>query len=451
MKTVLRGLVCAMAGLLLACSGGGGGAGGSVPSTSLIVTVLNIEGEPLPGVDVVLHAPDARSVEQALATDDNGVADFGDIGRTQVTVTAVRSSEGNTELLTHVAVPGGNRTVVFSDPVSLEIDGRVSATFSVNSTDPEAVLLTDGSSDDNLSDGEANFDDVIVVAPNALGVTNLGNDNTLSLLAVTVGADEMLNQYGFTLDQPYSDGAHYTGTIDRVAANMPWTADGAGAVFIALLAERKGVSFFLGQDTTAGMSGGFPSLREFPADRYLAQAAQAEGDPGDASVSWRRSWAAVPDQIDIDFADFSRSDLEYDAQAAQYSWQRTGSGANVQLLERYEQAEDNFRSSAWLIRMPATRSQFVLPDLPPDLEARISRSGDNDFAGLTAADFLAASDYAAVDRLLTDFATSVFLGADLDVVFITEPGNEVTPPEDEEPPGEDDPMIPGLPGLPGLP
>ena len=74
--------------VFLSCSEDGD-KGGLTDKTSLQVVLLDnaASNRPFPGAYVILHGRDNRTVEGLIQTDERGVADFGDIGRTRATIT----------------------------------------------------------------------------------------------------------------------------------------------------------------------------------------------------------------------------------------------------------------------------------------------------------------------------------------------------------------------------
>ena len=446
MKAVL--LAAATCGLV-ACSGGGDSATLGAPANTLMVMVVTDQGTALSGIDVVLHGLDEQSVERVVPTDDAGVADFGDIGRSTVTVTAGWQQGDGLELHTHVAVPGGQRRFVFSEGFSFSVDETASAQFTLAAAgDTEAILTPGGAGDQDLSDGQADFEDFLVAGPDAGPLSSLGDDGSLSLLAFTVDADQRLSQYGFLLDQPFSDGANYQGSIDRTAEPLAWTADTSEDIPILVFADRKGVRYFLGQRDDERATSGFPVMRAFPGDYFVAFSGIFPVSDADPVVVWSRDHDTLPAQLDIDFADFSLAELRYDAQAQQYTWQTSGAGHDALLLTRAEASDNGSRGSRWEIRLPPYRNSVVLPALPPDYEAGTRRAGDGDGASLTAVDRTRAAGYAAFDAGVsasTGFDRASF---GVDLVAIVEPGSDPEP----EPPGGgepgEDPLLPGLPDLP---
>lgn len=444
-------LLVAAAVAVAACSGGGeSGTLGAAPNT-LVVTVLTDQGTALDGIDVVLHAADDNTVERVVQTDGSGIANFGDIGRPTVTVTAGRQQGEALELQTHVGVPGGQRRFVFSEGFSFSVDETASAQFTLTpGGDVEAILTPGGAGDDQLADGQADFEDFLVAGPDAGPLSSLGDDGTLSLLAFTLDADQRIHQYGFLLDQPFTDGANYQGSIDRVADALTWTADTGADIPITVLGGRKGVTYFLGQRDDQASTVGFPVMRAFPADFAAAVSFVAPEADSDPLVVWSRAYDVLPAQLDIDFADFSVSDLRYDPAAEQYTWQTSGSGHDAFLLTRLEVSGDGSRGSRWTLRLPPGRSSIVLPDLPPAYEAATRRSGDNDGASLIAINRVAAAGYAAFDASADDGTGFNRASFGVDLVAIDEPGSVEEPDPPGSEPGED-PIVPGLPELPGLP
>lgn len=434
-----------LAGVQVGCSGGGDGGSVTVASTNLRVQVIDSNGVALSNIDVVLHAADERAVEQIETTDSAGIADFGNVGRSRVTVTAGQMSQEFLRLETHVAVPGGERVFVFPAPFTSDSSrGTISATFSVPASGDTAGLAPVFAVDDDLGDGEANFNDAFV------SDEVLGSNDALTLLAVSVDADDQLTRYGFLLDQTFADGAHYNGSMDRMPADVPWSSNAAQSTFFLVGAARDDVPFIL-----AGATGDpaqpepFQALSEFPSDRFFGFASTSlESDVPLSFRSWARTFSSFPARLDINFADFTAADLAYDAAGEAYSWSVQGSGGfDGQVLIRAAIDPDSDDASRWEIRLPPDRRNFTLPELPSSYEARVSRRGEQDGAAIRPTDLITSTGYDAFDAAIAVEATG-FVPPEFDSHLVSDNFNENDPPPEQEP---EPPAGPGLPGLPELP
>ncbi|MBR9812225.1 hypothetical protein GYB61_00030 [bacterium] len=439
-----------VAAALVACSDGDDVGSVTVGSTSLQVQVVDSNGAALSNIDVVLHGADELAVERIETTDASGVADFGNVGRSRVTITAGQMDGDLLELITHVAVQAGNRRIVFGaeEPAPTQ-RGTISANFSVQTNDEQAGLLPVGAEDSDLSDGQANFQSV------AVSSADLAADNSLNLLAFTVDADGRLNQYGFLTDQAFADGANYTGTMDRQAADVPWSSNAPQDTSFLQVGLRGEVPLFLGASTGDGASGSsYRSMQAFPADRYVTLAITNPDDDAPLSFRvWVRDTAAPSSNLSINFADFTAADLVYDPDTTRYTWSIDGVAAfDGFSFARVVIDPDTDAVSAWSFRLPPDRRSLTLPELPSGYEAGTNRGGDQDAAVVVPTDFVAAQGYDAFTNMV-DAADADLLAVGLDQHVVSDDFGQDAPPPAEEPepdPGPGIPSIPELP-LPGLP
>ena len=288
----------------------------SAATGSLKVRVVDDCDNPSSGAIVVVHDSGGH-ILQKFTTDATGIVDLSSFGSlVTFTVGWPNGAVANASIKSFVEVPGtlGTFTVPIeggncppSDPllgtVTVDLPNQTAgAVFPFNPGVWTPVFKT--------------FD---------VYQHNLQNDGKLTFLANNVmpGQPGPFN-YGFLLDQAFTNGASYTVTLDKTTTDVLFRSQD-NLSNISISGPRKGQTPILGQlsmDPPA-QSGTFPLFRLFPADSFVASAfapilVAANGSPY-SNTTWTRVMPNPPTSLVIRSL-LKVTDYTYDSTALQTTW-----------------------------------------------------------------------------------------------------------------------------------
>ena len=365
--------------------------GGQVGGTALKVTVKDDweSDSPMEGVYVVLHGTDNTSVAQYKVTGTDGVADFGDIGRTQVTVTIAYEFTGGYNiqrfLTTLVDVPTADfvyylefdqqQVETTPDQLTVNLDwgtgGPPQDTYYVSSDDPF------GSS--------YNWDSLDAFTAN-LYPADIQTDELFSILVGGFDMDDSLLRYGYLMDQTVDTVNPYTVQMDQTPSLLSWTS-GFDIHQLEISGMYKGLEHTLGEIpyNSNGINSGTLSWAEnFPAEAFIVYAGV---DSMDSYRSTILTQTSIPSSLTIPASDMSFTSTDYNAATGVFTWALSGTADIVNpSLEGYD---DGGTTNAWVywsgILDPASHTSWTVPGLPTPIADWLS--------GITPSGGFMAEDY----------------------------------------------------------
>jgi hypothetical protein len=383
--------------------------GGSTGGTTLKLTVRDnlTSGQPVAGVYVILHGA-GGSVERTIQTGANGIADFGDIGRTRATLTVAheRVNAGFTdrEISTFVEALAGDVVYYLNtggdfDPFSCQTSDTI---IQVPTTGYPATAdfaqLQPVFSFNFVND---TFTDV-PVCPGAIQT-----DQKLSLLATAVEFDPVnftqnLVKYGFLLDQTVTNGASYTVAFDRDPVLVGWSVTGGTANAVQVNATRKGVDFELaqffqepGQGGGAVSSGTLFVPTAFPADAFQVEAERFDFQNPDATaVGSSKKYSTLPTTVTVPMPDYSFTTFARDAGTGTFTWTLTGASPKDVLILSYSQFGQNIGTS-WEAIMAPSATSWTPVTLPAPVASWVDPAQGTELS-VAVADFDIAAGFDAI-------------------------------------------------------
>lgn len=391
----------------------------------LRLTCRNDEGKPMPGVLVILHGRDGKSVERTLSTDASGVADFGTVTRGRVTL-SLAWEERSESSYTMGSVSWKKviyRTVndarciftvvnVIPNTYTINLDQGSSITQPV-SPDRKINLTATGTFQNgdylNAQPGWGYFDlwnipgSITAVSADwaILDKDHRQNDGKFSFL-VTQGKQATHGQgittYGFVLDQNANSGDRVSVAVNRIPASLDW-ASNRNTFAVGLSGARKGADYTLAGNeffqepvapqrrTTGSTSGRFPFPGSFPVDTYFISAQGQQTSPDQTGLSVWQKATTLGTQLSIQYADYSFRGVSFDLPASgdrRILWTLAGQDAkdviNVHIggyawsqdIQSPDVVSTNTTFSWEIAFDPSTPSPYVLPDLPPALQGWVA-------------------------------------------------------------------------------
>jgi hypothetical protein len=288
-------------------SGGGGG---------LMLHVTDTCQTPAAGAIVAVHNPNG-TVQQKFTVGATGNVDLSSFGQTVTFTVGWPNSmlianaeihsfvEVSTSLGTFtVGLEGGSCPPIDPKLGSVTIDLNPAPIFGI--VDPLGLWLP---------------------SAKVLGVyqSDLQNDGSLTLLANTDSGSPGSVDYGYLLDQTFTNGAHYTINVDKVSSAIPFSA-GNNISSLLISGQRKGVPFTLSQYlslSSPAMSGQVEFFNQFPASTFNVFASapflfDTFGSPY-SSAYWTRILSSAPASITIPLL-FHVTDFTYNSGTVMSSW-----------------------------------------------------------------------------------------------------------------------------------
>lgn len=374
--------------------------GDALQSSRLKVTVKEnrTSQEPVPGVYVILHKTDNTSIERVKITDQNGVADFGDIGRSRATFTIAQ--------LTEVENHPHRYAWTF---VETRVGDLVH--YGLHVPDPPiteaSVTATDAPSESLLVlqpfEWEGYFQEgsplTVEIAPE-----EEQTDGTVSMLVEAKEMNQMtqdpanaLLEYGFLLDQPVHSGTSYSVSLDHESpATVSWNVQTPTPISgISVSGKRKGVSYewaYPGKDQSQGT---FTYADGFPLDSWWVTLTSGDLKNPDATfLGLERKYSAIPSNLSVSLPDMEISDFTYDSSDQVYSWNCSGTMArdvvNLNIHNNQPETEES-RYVHWTVQMPGDRNSWNRVDLPQAIGSDFEMDWQKNFVNVMELD--AFSDY----------------------------------------------------------
>ena len=294
----------------------------STATGSLKVKVADYCDTPAAGAIVAVHNA-SGGVQQKFTVDATGIVDLSSFG-SPVTFTVGWPNSANVPdamIQSFIAVPGNLGTF------NVAVEGG-----NCPPTDP--LLGTITVELPNQTFGNVYPFSTWTPASKTFSVyqSDLQNDGKLSFFATNnTGVGTAPYNYGYLLDQTFTNGATYTINLDKTTTTIQFTAlDDISSVSIH--GQRKSNSPSLGQlaVSPAAQSGTMRFAPLFPADQYLSSAyaqilTDTHGFPY-SSTNWYRIQPAAPTAVTIPSL-LKVTDFTFDATAAQVAWTLSESSA----------------------------------------------------------------------------------------------------------------------------
>ncbi|MEW6489961.1 MAG: hypothetical protein AB1578_18885 [Thermodesulfobacteriota bacterium] len=322
------------------------------------------------------------TVERVLVTGEDGVANFGRVGRRLISLTLAWKAEGGyqseQELRTYVDVPVGEIALV-KHPYARSIladESQINVTLSnVPSGAPFVALQPCGWG----ANGIAEFRGVRV------GPEDVQTDGRLSLLATAQGLEVSLfyspSSYSFLLDEELVYGATYRipstegGAAWRESALQPWeTSDETPLLLLDISGFRGGVRYNLGgwYSNTAAVRGSAVFLDEFPVDYYGIYSVSCKAGRGTCTNVHRRV-QAMPSVLAVTTPDYGFEYASYDPVTRMIHWslREATAGYGIQ-IGHPSTVEPTF----WVVWLRPDATSWSIPDLPSPVREWV---GDDPF------------------------------------------------------------------------
>ena len=369
--------------------------GNSVNTDALKFVIKNIpwKEEAVSGVYVILHGTDNKSVEHLIVTGNDGIADFGNIGRTRAAVSVAYIHEGNVAgasqegttnyIQTFMDIPVGD-IVFYTDNF---YTGNYQKSYCLS---PQATI--------NITAGEmpagssVDIKPISVVAQASDGIVreaqvclnHVQNDGTLCLLAEagSYGQNGMTYlKYGFFLDQAITDKADYAIDLDKTYTDVIWKNESSAALQeIIFQGHRKGIDYswsqwLLVQDAAQNATSGtfaFPSAFEMD---YYRVSVKAGNSYDEAGLTSGKKYDEMPQNLTLSpLPDVSLDDMSYNEETRIYSWSFSGT-MESDTMSLFIQGDHESQSEIyWNVLMNGTADHWAVIDLPDEIEENFQMS-----------------------------------------------------------------------------
>jgi len=357
---------------------------------------------PLSGVVVALYDTDNRTIAQTKTSGADGIADFGDIGRSRASFTVVYESTGDfgeRSIETFVEMQVADNIVYYTEGDDFDDDSgstvaTVNYTFSAVPENAVLAIVDPGGS-------WYNFQSSIGINQNVLD-SYLQDDGKLSLLANAYNSfnNGLVIGYGFLLDQTVTDGATYDIALNRIPVTTGWTTQPTtNLAHIDIEGSRGSINYSLAEAEsfdTAGLgdSGTLQVLSEFPVDYYWVSG--ETGTDGDVSgVESDKRYTTLPQSVVLPIPDYSFSNVVFNDATRTLNWSVSGSTSRDLVniwMEGFDQMENYVN---WSIVMAPSATSWQLMELPAPANTWIDTAT------------LGNISYANIEVIDVDFVTGI--------------------------------------------
>lgn len=381
--------------------------GGAIGGSSLRVTVRDTpkSNQPVAGVHVILYNADNKTVDTAnhKTTDPQGVADFGNIGRTRATL-GIAYEEGS-----------GAQASRFIDLFVDVLAGEIVYYVDDNRADPECT--TSPTVTINLIPATdwgriEPFDWPVVPATVPVCSGDLQEDDgLLSILALTGDLFSGVISYGFLLDLQVTDGATYTVETTRTPISVSWSTDPAIPLNSLIVGGiRQGVEYNnLASDFSGAATGVVEVPTDFPVDRHWVEGVVGNAWGATMRVS-RKQYTPLPTTVTLPVPDYDISSLTYDAATHTFAWTVGGTTPRDVVVLAGSSHPAGSPAAEWSVAMAGGATGFQLPDLPSPIDTWVDLTafdGEVNTASFVVVDWDNVADFDAAWTLLN-------AGVDLD-------------------------------------
>ena len=360
------------------CGGGGGGndhGTGSqiddelVPEDHLVLTFRNKQGQPVQGMEVLLHEPGGTF--RFERTDASGKADFGDIGDTKTTVTwgyELVDQSGSVEvhkrsLITAVDIPSGSH--VLSCP-----GNRRSVPFmmGVQALPPEVAHITGVLPGISVVVASGDIKDFTLPFP-PLDPQNMQQDGRVSGLVLSEASSEPIEFYNyFEVDPRAASQPRISINAHSETSPLDYIIQGGSAQQVTLMLLRKGGILAprrIGSLTSPGHTSGtltIPSV--FPSESVGLSAVQ-DADGYQLTVERFYPAAEVPGTAFLALPDFDVADIVNTISSdGRIAWIASGT-TEIDMQEMTLSGGTATASTSWRWILPPDVSEVQLPELSP--------------------------------------------------------------------------------------
>ena len=343
------------------------------------------------GVTVVLHGTDNISIEQVLMTDENGIANFGQLSRDRVTVTIIEEYTDADETFYDVQtfVDTANRPISFeveSDGNSSYIDCNIEDAIDANIKFINIPENTDYIRATGLAfsiyDPEENVATVAKICPKYYN--NSGN----FIVAVAGGS----NDYSLVLghSQPvysFVEGGITTFDLSRTMIEIPIVSHLDYPVNVGVYSIDESFQY-LGSYSSSN----FESIKvmDVGIDNYYFHANNTEDDELTYNLSWKTE--GLPESIILNSPDLGLSNFGFDASDREFTWDIVRNN-NADLISTTIESSNVY----WHIAASASTESIKIPQLPIaydaiNIDAITSKSVDiSDYENVNGYDALVES------------------------------------------------------------
>ena len=309
------------------------------------------------GITVVLHGIDKTSIEQTLITDENGIANFGQLSRDRVTVTIIEEYTDADETFYDVQtfIDIENR------PISLEVENDGNSSYIdcnvENGTDARVKFINIPENTDYIwavgleapiFGAEEGVETTVKVCPEYYN----NPDNFMVAIA-------RLNNNGVVLghSQPvysFVEGGVTTFNLSRTMIEIPIVSHLDYPVNVGVYSIDESLQY-LGSYSSLN----FESIKvmDVDIDNYYFHANNAEDDELTYNISW--STDELPASIVINNPDFGLSNIGFDASDREFTWDIV-SNNNADLISATLESSNVY----WNIGAPASTESIRIPQLP---------------------------------------------------------------------------------------
>lgn len=339
--------------------------GGTIGGSSLRVTVRDTpkSNQPVAGVHVILYNADNKTVDTAnhKTTDAQGVADFGDIGRTRATL-GIAYEEGS-------EAQASRFINLFVDVLAGEIVYYVDD----NPADPECtsptvtIDVTPATTWFRIEPFGWQVKQPATVP--VCGGDLQEDDGLLSILVLAGDPFSGVTSYGFLLDLQVVDGATYTVETTRTPTSVIWSTDPATPLDSLIVGgTRQGVEYNnLASDFSRAATGMVGVPTDFPVDRHWVEGVVGDGMGATIRVS-RKQYTPLPTTVTLPVPDYDISSLTYDAATRTFAWTVSGTTPRDVLVVEGSSHPAGSPAAEWRVAMAGGATGFQLPDLPSPID-----------------------------------------------------------------------------------
>lgn len=321
------------------------------------------ERKPVAGVVVVLYETDNITIRDTKTTESDGVADFGDIGRTTATITY--GWEYIESGITY------RRLITWREGPVLRID--VGVYVGVPAATPTLINVTLTSLPD---DTETTWlQPVWLISLNGAYVdvpissSDRHNDGTVSFIGHSENDTES-TKYGYLLNQTISSGSTYSFPIDKEFGAFTWKAN-EKTEEVWMRANYKEVDYAIGWEfpDEPADSGEFGPMDAFPVttSSVYAENPYEEGTTW-KHVEYRYGAKLPPEELEFEYPDYNFSSASFTSATKTASWALNGASPKDVVFWQFEQEPDPNTQKSWLVTTPPDTTGFSLPALPAPID-----------------------------------------------------------------------------------
>ena len=339
--------------------------GGSVGSSNFQIQFKDnrVTNRPVRGVTTILHDVNNKTFlqENVKTSDENGLVNFGDIGRYRGTISIDRESVFSRHISTYVDVPLGSLIYYVDESVFDYSRCDISQTnINVSMNNPHGHLASKW---EVMPLGKAGIGSALDPERILVCNANIQSDKKLSMLATSRNQSGDIVSYGYLLDQDLEENGSYYIDLDKTPSSITLVSDNGLLNEVSIKGIRKDQEYLFeysgfGSDTTPTIE--FPM--GFPVEKYSIYSAFKQ-NASNTTIRSRNYVPLLPQVMNLQVPDFKFDDVDFDQSSQTFEWLYTGSKEN-NLVGLFIESRAPIYDVYWRVWLPALTSRWEVVDLP---------------------------------------------------------------------------------------